>query len=91
MIANVLQNNVLAKQEFSANDGSFNPDGNGNPFFNCLGFKPKAIKKRLEWTAGIWIVVMRKPFVTEKKSKPVQNELENLYMEYLAQHKNCFL
>jgi hypothetical protein len=31
VIANVLQNNVLAKQEFSANDRSFNPDGNGNP------------------------------------------------------------
>ena len=29
------------------------PDGSGNPFFNCLGFKPMAIEKRLERTAGI--------------------------------------
>ena len=32
------------------------PDGSGNPFFNCFGFKPKAIKKRLQRTAGKWLV-----------------------------------
>ena len=27
---------------------SYSHDCSGNPFFNCLGFKPKAIEKRLE-------------------------------------------
>jgi len=31
---------------------NFSPDGSGNPFINCHGFKPVAIDKRLKRTAG---------------------------------------
>ena len=60
-------------------------------FLIALGLNPRQLKKDWNGQQEYGLLKKRKPFVTEKKSKPVQNELENLYMEYLAQHKNCFL
>ena len=48
---------------------SVNFVSSGNPFFNCLGFKPKAIEKRLQRKAGKWIAKMPKPFASNKKAK----------------------
>jgi hypothetical protein len=53
----------------SSNSLSFSPDCSGNPFFNCLGFKPKAIEKRLQRKAGKWIAKMPKRFASNKKAK----------------------
>jgi hypothetical protein len=36
---------VLSKSSFENDCPS--PDSSENPFFNCLGFEPKAIEKRL--------------------------------------------
>jgi hypothetical protein len=37
-------------------------------FFNCLGFKPKAIEKRLKWRQELPLLTMPEPFAPDTET-----------------------